>query len=93
MYADPDRYVHHIYGEHEAGGTSVLYLSPVPFEQLGFPMHLDAVPYPTYTREFLYAVPLVLTVLPPFLFAVARSRGRGVISESINPPGSMEGES
>ena len=35
--AGPERYVDHIYGEAEAGGTSWLYLSPVPFEQLGFP--------------------------------------------------------
>lgn len=33
----PDRYVDHIYGEKEAGGTSVLFLSAVPFEKLGFP--------------------------------------------------------
>ncbi len=32
----PDRYVDHIYGEHEAGGTSWLYLSSVPFEKIGF---------------------------------------------------------
>ncbi len=33
----PGRYIDHIYGEHEAGGTQVLYLSHVPFEQLGLP--------------------------------------------------------
>ena len=33
----PDKYVDHVYGEKEAGGTSVLYLSSVPFEKLGFP--------------------------------------------------------
>jgi formate dehydrogenase iron-sulfur subunit len=33
---DPGRYVDHIYGEKEAGGTSWLYISPVPFQQLGF---------------------------------------------------------
>jgi len=33
----PDDYVDHVYGEHEAGGTSWLYLSPAPFEQIGFP--------------------------------------------------------
>lgn len=82
IYTEPDRYWHHIYGEHEAGGTSWLYLSPVPFEELGFPTHLSAAPYPTYTREFLYAVPLVLTVLPPFLFAVARSRRHETVAES-----------
>ncbi|MEK7711345.1 MAG: 4Fe-4S dicluster domain-containing protein [Planctomycetota bacterium] len=32
----PDTYVDHVYGEHEAGGTSWLYLSSVPFEQIGF---------------------------------------------------------
>ena len=33
----PDRYFDHIYGETEAGGTSILFLSPVSFEKLGFP--------------------------------------------------------
>lgn len=32
----PDKYVPKIYGEHELGGTQVLYLSHVPFEKLGF---------------------------------------------------------
>lgn len=34
--ANPDLYVDHIYGEHELGGTQVLYLSGVEFEKLGF---------------------------------------------------------
>ena len=33
----PHRYLDHIYGEHEVGGTSMLYLTDVPFAQLGFP--------------------------------------------------------
>ncbi len=33
----PDQYVKHIYGKEELGGTSWMYLSPVPFEELGFP--------------------------------------------------------
>jgi len=32
----PQRYIEHVYGEHEAGGTSWLYISGVPFEKLGF---------------------------------------------------------
>lgn len=32
----PDKYVNHVYGEHEAGGTSWLYLSPVSFDKVGF---------------------------------------------------------
>ena len=34
---NPGRYVEGIYGEHDGGGTQVLYLSHVPFEKLGLP--------------------------------------------------------
>ena len=34
----PDKYVDHIYGQNDGGGTSVLYLSHVPFEKLGLPV-------------------------------------------------------
>ena len=53
----PKRYVRKIYGEHEVGGTGWLYLSAVPFEQLGFRTDLGTIPYPEYTRDFLYGVP------------------------------------
>jgi formate dehydrogenase iron-sulfur subunit len=54
--AQPDKYVDHIYGEKEAGGTSVLYLSSVPFEKLGFPdVGTDA--YPARSKMALHAVP------------------------------------
>lgn len=33
----PARYVPHIYGEHEAGGTNYLFLAGLPFDQLGLP--------------------------------------------------------
>jgi formate dehydrogenase iron-sulfur subunit len=32
----PHRYIEHVYGEHEAGGTSWLYLSATPFDEIGF---------------------------------------------------------
>ncbi|MEW6443021.1 MAG: 4Fe-4S dicluster domain-containing protein [bacterium] len=34
---NPNRYVDRLYGKQEAGGTSVLYLSAIPFERLGLP--------------------------------------------------------
>jgi formate dehydrogenase iron-sulfur subunit len=52
----PEKYVDHIYGEKEAGGTSVLYLSSVPFEKLGFPT-LDSKPYPGLSSFALHSVP------------------------------------
>jgi formate dehydrogenase iron-sulfur subunit len=35
--SNPGHYVNQIYGEHEVGGTSFLYLSQVPFADLGLP--------------------------------------------------------
>jgi formate dehydrogenase iron-sulfur subunit len=52
----PDNYVDHIYGEKEAGGTSVLYLSSVPFEKLGFP-DVGTKSYPGLSKLALHAVP------------------------------------
>lgn len=60
----PDKYIDHIYGEHEVGGTSWIYISAVPFEQLGFPTNLPTTPLVEQTKGFLSAVPLVLTVWP-----------------------------
>lgn len=34
----PHRYVNHVYGEFENGGTSTFYISPVSFEQMGMPI-------------------------------------------------------
>jgi formate dehydrogenase iron-sulfur subunit len=36
--------VDHVYGESEAGGTAWLYLSAVPFAQLGLPTRFDRGP-------------------------------------------------
>ncbi len=60
----PGKYIDHIYGEHEAGGTSWLYISGIPFEQLGFPVNLPKRPLVEETKGFLSAVPLVFTVWP-----------------------------
>ena len=64
----PDRYVDHIYGEHEAGGTCWLYISPVPFEQLGFPTDIGTTPLPELTEgDLTTTVPLVLAAWPMLL--------------------------
>jgi formate dehydrogenase iron-sulfur subunit len=51
-----DKYVARIYGEHEAGGTGMLYLSAVPFSQLGLP-EVGMTPYPRPSEVALGAVP------------------------------------
>ncbi len=56
MRENPGKYVEHIYGEHEAGGTNTLYLSAVPFETLGFPT-VQTQPFPHYSEIALGSVP------------------------------------
>ena len=61
---NPDKYVNHVYGEHEVGGTSWLYISPVPFEEVGFRTDLGVTPIPQYSRGFLSMVSIVLVTWP-----------------------------
>ncbi len=67
---DPDLYVDHIYGEHEAGGTSFLYLSPVPFNELGFNTKIQRTSYPELSKGFLYSVPTVFVLWPALLLGI-----------------------
>ena len=57
---NPDKYVNHIYGEEEVGGTSVLYISPIPFEKLGLPT-LSPEPIPALSEKVaIYGTPSML---------------------------------
>lgn len=59
---NPEKYYNHIYGLEEVGGTSVLYLSPVPFEELKFNTKLLKTPLPNFTNEALSKIPTLVTV-------------------------------
>ncbi len=52
----PGEYHPHVYGEAEVGGTSVLFLSPVPLETL-FPASLGQEPLPVLTANVLHKIP------------------------------------
>ena len=76
----PDRYVNHIYGEKELGGTSVFYLSAVPFEKLGFPTYGEK-PFPAFTKTALGAVPPAVMAVGALLgaaYAFFRKRTQAV---------------
>src|SRR5688572_29915303 len=80
----PDRYVNHVYGEKELGGTSVLYLSRVPFEKLGFPTYGEK-PFPAFTKTALGAVPPAVIGVGVALgaaYAFFRKRAQKVTDES-----------
>ncbi len=59
--SEPNKYFPHIYGKDEVGGTSVLYLSAVPFESLGLPVDLPSDALPNYTFRVLSKLPRIIT--------------------------------
>jgi Fe-S-cluster-containing dehydrogenase component len=74
---NPGKYVDHIYGEKEVGGTNWMYIAGVPFDQLGFPTNLPNKPLIEETKGFLGAVPVVLTAWPALfgtIYAALRHR-------------------
>lgn len=84
---NPDKYYQRIYGLEEAGGTSVLFLSAVPFQQIGLRTNLPNEPIPALTWRVLSLVPDVVTVGTTLLGGiwwitnrrdeVAKAEGRG----------------
>jgi formate dehydrogenase iron-sulfur subunit len=55
----PGRYVPHIYGEKEVGGTNVFHLSSVPFEKIGYQMGLPDEPLPNLTHKSMRFIPSI----------------------------------
>lgn len=70
MAAEPGKYVPKVYGENEVGGTSILYISSVPFENLGFKTTLQTTPLPQLTWNALSKIPSVVTVGGSLLFGI-----------------------
>ena len=82
IYSAPEKMVHRVYGEHEAGGTSFLYVSDVPFERLGLQGGVPERPYPELVSGALGAPPMVMTLWPPLLMGLyAFSKRREAIEK------------
>ncbi len=72
IHEEPKKYVHQIYGEHVVGGTGWLYLSPVPFERIGFRNDLGTKSMPELSSGFLQGVSQVLVLWPVFLLGLSQ---------------------
>lgn len=79
--SNPGRYVDHVFGEFEVGGTSVLYLSDVPFQELGFPTNLPHTAPPEETEKIMHALPSVLVGVAVLMTGTAAYTHRKPISE------------
>jgi formate dehydrogenase iron-sulfur subunit len=80
----PDKYANHVYGKEEAGGTSWMYISPVPFKELGFP-ELDSEPVPELSEALaIYGTPSMLvgvTALLGGLYWFTKRRAEGMAKQ------------
>lgn len=65
--ANPGKYVDHIYGEKEMGGTSWMYISGAPFGEIGLREDLGTKSAPELTAGALSVVPMVAGLWPVFL--------------------------
>lgn len=88
---NPGRYVNHVYGEEEVGGTSWMYLSPVPFEEVGFRTDLGVTPIPQLSRGFLSMVSVVLVAWPALCMGFySFSKRREAIAQAESKSGKEE---
>jgi formate dehydrogenase iron-sulfur subunit len=60
IQANPEKYVQRVFGEHEVGGSSVLYLSDVPLDFLGWQADLGPMALPHRSWAALKKVPPVI---------------------------------
>jgi formate dehydrogenase iron-sulfur subunit len=78
IQSNPDTYVQHVYGKTEVGGTSVLYISHVPFEQLGLPPNPGDKHISARAEDAMFATPIaaagLIAGLTGFYWIVKRRR-------------------
>jgi formate dehydrogenase iron-sulfur subunit len=60
---NPIGYVHHIFGKDEAGGTCVMHISNVSFEEIGFDTKIPMEPILSKAEHAMKPIPFVLTGL------------------------------
>ncbi|MGD8866161.1 MAG: 4Fe-4S dicluster domain-containing protein [Gemmatimonadales bacterium] len=77
----PRGYVHHVYGEREAGGTNFLHLARRAFADLGYRRDLPLRSYRELTRPAMAAIPYVFNGLALLLGAAAWLFGRRLRAE------------
>jgi len=85
---NPGKYYQHIYGEKEVGGTCVLHLSSVPFEQLHYPTDLPTESLAVNTSWAMKGLPYVIVALSLGMIGVYSARRRKIESELKESEGS-----
>ncbi len=77
--SEPRPYIDHVYGETEAGGTSVMYISDVAFEELGLPVGMPDTPLPWYTWQISQWIPPAAGMIGTAIIALYARRRRFIL--------------
>lgn len=82
---NPNGYLDHIYGQTEAGGTSVMMISSVPFEKLGLKKDLPGEPPALRTWQVLSNIPDFVAVWGVFLYGIHWITARREVVAQAHP--------
>ena len=87
----PDLYVPRVFGEHEVGGTSVLYVSDIDLGFLGWKDDLGTKPLPHETWVYLDKVPYIAGVVGGLMYGIywiieRRMRLQAEAIGEVSPP-------
>jgi formate dehydrogenase iron-sulfur subunit len=78
-----------VYGEQEVGGTSWMYLSSVPFEEIGFRRDIGTTSIPKLSKGYLFGVKMFEIVGAwPLVFgayyAISKARKKSISSHETS---------
>jgi len=80
----PGAYLDHVWGEHEVGGTSVLYISDVDISAAGWPAQLTDERLPELARQVLRTVPGTFVGVATAMYGLHWfTRRRQLVAEAI----------
>jgi formate dehydrogenase iron-sulfur subunit len=92
---NPSNYYQEIYGLKDAGGSNILVISPVPFEQLGFVSNLPKEGLPKLTAQAMDKIPGVVgvgAVLLSGMYWLTKRKNEIAKEERIEKKGSVNHE-
>jgi formate dehydrogenase iron-sulfur subunit len=78
IWGAPGKYRQMVYGEHEIGGTSVLYISDIDLSFLSYGSHLDSKPLPKATEPAMKAVPFAFVGMGTVMYGLNWIIGRRI---------------
>ncbi len=83
----PGKYIDKVWGEHEIGGTSVLYLSDIDLGFLSYQPHLGNTPLPNRTEPAMKAVPIAFAGMGGLMYGL-----NWIIRRRMDKQGKKENE-